>query len=110
MPYKLLNLPGSWMKVSNAKRQIIFLCVLAFIVRAGFVLTLEERLYWPDEREFNEIALDLLDGKGYQSSTFRANPILPFFLAASYKLFGQHYVAPRLIQSLIGALTVAMLF
>jgi hypothetical protein len=92
------------------RTQVIGLFLLALGVRLAFVFSLENRLYWPDEMDFNNIALGLLRGEGYQSDPFRANPILPFFLAASYKLFGQHYIVPRILQCVIGALTVAVLF
>ena len=90
--------------------QPLALFFLAFVVRLGFVLTLEHRLYWPDEVAFDKIALGLLNGEGYQSGPFRANPVLPFFLAVVYKVFGHIYIAPRIIQSFIGALTACIIF
>jgi 4-amino-4-deoxy-L-arabinose transferase-like glycosyltransferase len=92
------------------KNQVLCLFLMALAVRVGFVLTLENRLYWPDEMDFNETALGLLNGAGYQSDPFRANPVLPFFLATVYRLFGYSYLAPRLVQSLVGALTVYIVF
>jgi 4-amino-4-deoxy-L-arabinose transferase-like glycosyltransferase len=98
------------MKLSNERILIIGLLFVAFVVRVGFVLTLENRLYWSDEPVFNDIALGLLKGEGYKSGTFRANPVLPFFLASMYQIFGYNYIAPRLVQSLIGSLTVLLVF
>jgi len=79
------------------------------MVRAAFVLTLEDHLYWPDEIAFNNIALGLLNGRGYQSDLYRANPVLPFFLALVYQFVGHNYIVARLIQGLIGSLTVYLM-
>jgi hypothetical protein len=76
--------------VSKAPSFAICLFLGAFVVRIGFILTLEDRLYWPDEVEFNNIALGLLNGEGYQSNPYRANPVLPFFLASVYHLIRVH--------------------
>jgi 4-amino-4-deoxy-L-arabinose transferase-like glycosyltransferase len=90
--------------------QALGLFLLALTVRLAFVLTLENRLYWPDEVEFDQIAMSLVSGKGYQSDPFRGNPILPLVLAGFYKIFGHSYIAPRIFQSVIGALTVVVMF
>jgi 4-amino-4-deoxy-L-arabinose transferase-like glycosyltransferase len=92
------------------KTQAVGLFLLALAVRVAFVLTLEDRLYWPDEIDFDNVAVSLINGEGYQSDAFRSNPILPFFLAGSYKIFGHSYIAPRILQSFIGALTVLVIF
>jgi 4-amino-4-deoxy-L-arabinose transferase-like glycosyltransferase len=94
----------------KATRDVIVILGLAVAVRLVFVFTLENHLYWPDEIDFNNIALGLLQGNGYQSDPFRANPVLPLFLTAVYKLFGYGYVAPRVIQSVLGALTACIVF
>jgi 4-amino-4-deoxy-L-arabinose transferase-like glycosyltransferase len=99
-----------YLRIPNMSMQPLAVFFLAFIVRLGFVLALEHRLYWPDEIAFDKIALDLLNGEGYQSRPFRANPVLPFFLAVVYKVFGHSYIAPRIIQSFIGALTACIIF
>jgi 4-amino-4-deoxy-L-arabinose transferase-like glycosyltransferase len=92
------------------KTQAVGLFLLALVVRVAFVLTLEDRLYWPDEIDFDNVAVSLINGEGYQSDAFRGNPILPFFLAGSYKIFGHSYIAPRILQSFIGSLTVLVMF
>ncbi len=66
-----------------------------------------------DAREFDELAQNLISGKGYQlweqPTSFRA-PGFPLFLAGIYKLFGVNYFAARVAFSLIGAMTVVILF
>jgi 4-amino-4-deoxy-L-arabinose transferase-like glycosyltransferase len=98
------------MKRLNWKTQALGLFLLALGIRLAFVLTLEERLYWPDEIDFDNVAISLISGHGYQSDAFRGNPILPFLLAGSYKVFGHSYIPPRIIQSFIGSLTVLIMF
>jgi 4-amino-4-deoxy-L-arabinose transferase-like glycosyltransferase len=92
------------------KTQAAGLFLLALGVRLAFVLTLEDRLYWPDEIEFDNVAISLISGKGYLADAFRGNPILPFFLAGSYKIFGHSYIAPRILQCFVGSLTVLVMF
>jgi 4-amino-4-deoxy-L-arabinose transferase-like glycosyltransferase len=97
-------------RVTSSKRQAVGLFLLALGVRIAFVLTLEDRLYWPDEIDFDNVAVSLINGQGYLSDAFRGNPILPFFLAGSYKLFGHSYIVPRILQSFVGSLTVMVMF
>jgi 4-amino-4-deoxy-L-arabinose transferase-like glycosyltransferase len=78
---------------------------LALGVRLAWILTLDGRLVWADEHEFVAIGRRLADGHGYVSTTYRANPILPFFLSLVFRLGGESYLLGRIAQSLIGALT-----
>jgi 4-amino-4-deoxy-L-arabinose transferase-like glycosyltransferase len=94
----------------SSTTQAVGLFLLALGLRLAFVFTLEDRLYWPDEFDFDNVAVSLISGEGYLSDAFRGNPILPFFLAASYKIFGHSYLAPRILQSFIGSLTVLVMF
>jgi 4-amino-4-deoxy-L-arabinose transferase-like glycosyltransferase len=99
-----------WLTASTRRRLPVCLFLLAFFVRAGFVLTLEDRLYWPDERDFVNIALGLAHGDEYLLDPKRANPALSFFLASIYQLVGFSYLVARLVQSVIGALTISVVF
>jgi 4-amino-4-deoxy-L-arabinose transferase-like glycosyltransferase len=92
------------------KTHSVGLFLLALAVRVTFVLTLEDRLFWPDEIDFDNVAVSLINGEGYRSDAFRGNPILPFFLAGCYKIFGHSYIAPRILQSFVGSLTVMVMF
>ncbi len=87
---------------------VIFTVALA--VRLGWVLTLGNSVSWPDEREFIGIARHLLAGDGYIGPSYRANPILPLYLAAMFSLFGKGLAAARIGQSLVGALTCVLLY
>lgn len=79
--------------------------VVALVVRLGWVLTLGPDLVWPDEEEFVGIARHLVAGDGYVSVSYRANPILPAYLAGVFAVFGESYPAARAGQAVMGALT-----
>lgn len=82
--------------------------VLALVVRLGWVATLGPELVWPDEEEFAGIARHLVAGDGYVSVSYRANPILPAYLAAVFHVFGESYPAARVGQAVMGALTCVL--
>lgn len=84
--------------------------VVALALRLAWVLTLDERLAWPDEETFTEIGRHLAQGDGYVSTSFRANPVLPVFLGAFFAVFGDGYLAPRIGQAVLGALTCVLLW
>src|SRR5262249_26291035 len=80
------------------------------MLRMAWVLTLDNTLTWPDGSEFTEIARALARGDGYVSPSFRANPVLPVYLSLVFRLCGEHYLAPRIGQSIIGALTAVLVY
>ena len=45
---------------------------------------------------------------GFSARTFDQAPFYPVFLAANYLLFGQGYLAPRIVQCLMGAASCVM--
>ena len=59
---------------------------------------------WIDEKQYAEIARHLAAGEGYVASSYRANPIVPAYLAAFSTMFGSAPIYPRIGQALIGAL------
>jgi 4-amino-4-deoxy-L-arabinose transferase-like glycosyltransferase len=67
-------------------------------------------LVWEDEKEFVDVARRLAGGEGYVSSSFRANPCLPVYLSAVFRMFGDHYVAARIGQAIMGALTCVLIY
>ncbi len=91
--------------------------LLAFAIRLGIV--------WmgydgdpQDTPENDEIALNLLSGKGYVASNWwhglelrawRA-PFYPFFLATVYGVFGYGHLFVRVIQCVVGAGTAVLVF
>jgi 4-amino-4-deoxy-L-arabinose transferase-like glycosyltransferase len=82
--------------------------VVALVARLAWVVTLGPGLVWPDEEEFVRIAEHLAAGHGYVSVSYRANPILPAYLAAVFLTFGESYLAARVGQAVMGALTCVL--
>ena len=96
----------SWIKINPG--MVIFFSAL--ILRITWVATLRNGLIWPDEEEFAEIGRHLASGAGYVSNSYRANPVLPFYLSAFLRLFGEFWLYPRIGQAIIGALTCVILY
>jgi 4-amino-4-deoxy-L-arabinose transferase-like glycosyltransferase len=84
--------------------------VLALALRLGWVLALDNHLTWIDEREFAAVGEHLARGEGYLSTSSRANPVLPYYLGVAFRLFGSNYVAARVGQSILGALTCVLVY
>ena len=91
-------------------KYVLILILLPFIVRTIYVITLPNKLIWPDEQAFQQIAIGIVEGKGYVSIPTRANPILPYFLAAVYSIFGVDIIIARIFHAFFGALSCAFVF
>ena len=83
--------------------------MLALVVRVAWVTTLAPTLVWQDEQEFVAIARHLAAGDGYVSQSYRANPVLPYYLAAVFRGAGESFVAARIGLAVAGALTCALI-
>lgn len=81
---------------------------VAVVARLAWVLPLPDSLTWIDEEQFAAIARDLARGHGYSGSTYRGNPVLPWFLAAFVAVFGEDWTWPRAAQAVIGAVTCVL--
>ncbi|MFA5089623.1 MAG: glycosyltransferase family 39 protein [Candidatus Omnitrophota bacterium] len=92
------------------------------IVLAVFIIALLARLlvafYSPevvvyDIDRYNELALNILEGRGFtldgRPSTFH-EPFYSYFLAAVYYLFGYSYTLARVIQCVIGSVICILIF
>src|SRR6266850_1821903 len=87
------------------------LTLAAISVRVAYVWTLpSDRLKWPDEHAFDEIAWQLVHTGQYESSAYRATPVLPWFLAAVYKVAGHDYRAARVGQAVLGGVIVLAVY
>ncbi len=90
---------------------------VAFVVRAGFVLNLQERWYFYDTVHYDAAARSLLSGEGFRyerpffgTTAYNLEPLYPLFLAANYATFGRRFLAVRVVQGLLGALTCVVVF
>ena len=88
--------------VSAGQRSLLAIFVTALLIRSVFILTLQSGFYFPDSLDYSKAATNLLAhgtfGEGYDRA-----PMYPLVLAAIYALFGQHIVAIRLVQAVMGA-------
>jgi 4-amino-4-deoxy-L-arabinose transferase-like glycosyltransferase len=102
-------LPGSATSRSNIKIALLVFA-LAFALRAGFCLTLEETVYWSDERSYlREVSAVVDRGVWYLPTTFKP-PGYVYFLSGIRLLFGESLTAIRLVQSAFGALACVLTF
>jgi 4-amino-4-deoxy-L-arabinose transferase-like glycosyltransferase len=96
--------------MSRLRRPAVGIFVVALVVRLGWVLTRDATLTWGDEEEFVQIAHGLALGEGYVSNSFRANPVLPFFLSLVFRIFGEQLLWARIGQSVLGAATCVLVY
>lgn len=104
--------PRGWR--SRGRVLIGAVCAAAFLVRAIYVLTLENRIFWYDGQEYSRLALGLLENGRYVDALGRPSafwpPGYPLLLAGVYKLIGQGAIVVYLVQSLVSAVTVALVY
>ena len=90
------------------QRSLLAIFVTALLIRSVFILTLQNGFYFPDSLDYSQAATNLLAhgtfGEGYNRA-----PMYPLVLAAIYALFGQHIVAIRLVQAVMGACIAVMI-
>ena len=84
------------------QRSLLAIFVIALLIRGVFILTLQNGFYFPDSLDYSRAATNLLAhgtfGEGYSRP-----PMYALVLAAIYALFGEHIVAIRLVQAVMGA-------
>jgi 4-amino-4-deoxy-L-arabinose transferase-like glycosyltransferase len=92
----------------NHSWMIIAILITAFILRTAWVLSIPTQPI-SDFKEFDRLAVRIVDGKGYVSLDGRPTAYRPpgyiFFLAGIYSLFGHNDLIVRLGNVLLGVLT-----
>lgn len=93
---------------------LIFIFVFSFILRLIYLLEIK------DNPHFYNLSLDPLyhdswagqiaGGDWIGNQVFFRAPFYPYFLAVLYKIFGHHLFLVRLIQHLIGCISVVLIF
>ena len=90
-----------------------FIFLLAFIIRLLFVLQSTD-VPTADAYVYDRLGLSISQGDGYVNAHGRPfsfyPPFYPFFLSLIYALFGHSYLAVRIIQSILGALTCVLVY
>ena len=95
--------------LARRRRRLLLLLVLVVIalgLRVGYMQTLEERHYWPDETYYAHRATEIREGSFAQQSAFDA-PGYPYFVAFTHMLGGLWLA--RTLQILLGAATCVLI-
>jgi len=86
--------------------------VVALAVRLAHVLALRESPYFArpvlDAETYYWAARALAAGEGWAERVYWQPPGYPYFLAAVLRVAGPGFLAPRLVQAVLGALTAAL--
>ena len=85
----------------------IAVVLAALCTRLAFVAIMPHRILWPDGLEYEAVAKSLLAHQGYGLQTLRP-PGYPTLIAAVYALSGGSLLALRVVEALLGTLSVAL--
>ncbi|MEW6359840.1 MAG: glycosyltransferase family 39 protein [Planctomycetota bacterium] len=105
----------AFLRTLSCARRGRFLLVLFFAalaIRAAFVLTREEALYFPDSATYDAVAQNFRAGKGLvldEKWKVTRPPLYPLFMAGCYEVFGRRFWVVRVIQALGGALVCVLI-
>ncbi len=93
---------------------LLMIFFLAFALRFIWVSKLGSKFYWSDEYEYNKIATNLLEGKGYSLDGVKPTAYRPpgqsIFLALLYFTFGHNLFLVRIFQSIMGSLACFLVY
>ena len=99
---------------ASCVRLLTVLSVLALALRAGYVLMAPERLVFPDEAGYQQVARNILSGESLQLSPEAIAvrpPGYPVFIAGIYTVLGRESLrAVWLVQAVLSALVVWQVF
>ena len=95
------------MRDIGEKKLLWTLFFLALLLRLLFVIL--RPLDAGDSRGYEDIALNLLNGLGF-SANLHWPPMYPVFLTGVYLIFGHSFLAVRVIQAFLGAVTCLFVF
>ena len=100
----------------NIRPALIFAAVLvaALVIRILFLVQLEESelgdVLSLDSRFYYDLARSLSTGHSPIAGAIDFNPLYPAFLVVVFRLFGEGLLAPRIVQLVLGLLTVALMY
>ena len=102
----------------SEKRFLLIMTILILLIRAGYILTLEDRWYFYDTVHYDTAAQHIVQGDGFGPSLYFSNlynnyclePVYPLFLAGVYALFGHSLLAARLMQAVLGLLSLLLFY
>ncbi len=98
--------------VLRRRGPVIVLYVLVFLAAAAVSILTGDRLRYPDEMDYHDLALAIRDGRGYVDAQMRPTafvpPGYPYFLSGIYRIWNRP-LAPKLVNALVLALTAWIL-
>jgi len=100
--------------MNKEKKYLIFIFVLALILRLTYVLFFPQLKIESDALQYDTIGWNLASGDGFSlepgvPAPVRA-PVYPFFLSLIYLVFGHSYLAVRLAQTIVSTLTCLVIY
>jgi tetratricopeptide (TPR) repeat protein len=102
-------------EISRGDRRLLLLIVLiALAVRVAYLIDIRDSPYFEypvlDSFWYDAKAEDVLAGDTLASSGSFRVPLYTYFIAACYSVFGHGFMAPLVIQAVLGALTCGLCF
>jgi len=105
------------LKIIQDKKELYFLLgifVFSFVLRLVYLSQISSNPYFTlptmDALYHDLWAQSIAQGNWIGDQVFFRAPFYPYFLGILYKLFGHNYFIPRLIQHLIGSLSVILIY
>jgi len=92
---------------------ILFILIFALLVRISSAILLFGTERIPPNDSYDEIAVNLNQGKGFIESNFyrsSRSPLYPFVLSIIYRCFNHWYLPVAIIQSFIGTLVCLFVY
>jgi len=100
----------------DTKRLLLFIVVIGLVFRIMFVVMFPDigEGALMDSQKYQKVAVHILQGRGFceyirKPSAF-APPLYPTFLAGIFLIFGKSILAVKIIQAIIGALIIPIVF
>ncbi|RPI01772.1 MAG: hypothetical protein EHM72_05715 [Calditrichaeota bacterium] len=99
-------------------RNLIWILLLAGLIRLLYVFTLQEKYTFSDTLHYDSAAKSILAGDGFGPSLhyydrydrYCLEPMYPLFLAGIYTVFGESFLAVRIVQSLLSLLQIVVIY
>ena len=109
---------GWWGRRTVDQRWVGIVAVIGFVVRARTVMATRHLVLGSDPGDYDRLGRLLAAGKGFGTSVLSPSggptafrpPLYPLFLGAVYKVTGDSIVAARLVQAVLGAASVALVW
>lgn len=100
--------------LGSSRRRVLFIVLLALLLRVGYILYSPADLWAYDERIYDLIARNMQNGYGFcYAPGYRLAwrpPLYPIYLFFVYSLLDHSYLIVRLLQSVFGTATVLITY